>query len=380
MRERNLGIASNSNSPPNNHMDHTEEGWLYDGSSVNRLWEKSALGRILDNGKLLLSSSELIFCINHRNIPPPNQDWLAESVTDESGLLEESAVLEALRVPGNRVMIGKNIALMGHNSATSSWAVRWSSDKHPKVDHPVSEIIYFHSDDKFDENELYEWCKEVTELNRIAEVLVVDEEQSVVTYRLNIQDIKGNMGPLDLSLFKKIVQIDHITTASGGAFFPNVIDWPLEIVGIPLHGGRQVDPDELNIIRTIGNIESDFDLDTSSVSLEQADIFGLTMSSSLLLELWGRGLNTRSGFKYGTSWRCYPGGVGEGHAPWLVIDPYSKKRENITEDWSDACLSSRLAAGVNKQWVYPVRKEGVWKFLEVSRPPSDSRWTNPTRK
>ena len=72
--------------------------------------------------------------------------------------------------------------------------------------------------------------------NRIAEVLVVDEEQSVVTYRLNIVDIKGNVGSIDLSLFKKIVEMDHKSTASGGAFFPNVIDWPLETVGIPLMG------------------------------------------------------------------------------------------------------------------------------------------------
>ena len=361
-------------------MDHTEGGWLYDGSSVNRLWEKSALGRMLDNGKLMLSSSELIFCINHRNISPPNQDWLAKSMAHDSSLMEEAAVLEALRVPGNKIIIGNNIALVGFISSSSSWALRWSSDKHPKLDPPVSEIIYFHSDDKFDENELYDWCKEVTEHNRIAEVLVVDEEQSVVTYRLNIVNFKGNMGPLTLSLFKNIVQRAHKSTASGGAFFPNVNDWPLEMVGIPLHGGRQVDPNELNIIRKLGNIELEFDLESSSMSLEQADNFGLSMSSSLLLELWLRGFNTRSGFKYGTSWRCYPGGVGEGHAPWLVVDPYSKKRENTTEDWSDACLSSRLAAGVNKQWVYPLVKDGAWKFLEVSRPPSDSRWTNPTRK
>ncbi len=380
MRERNLGIASNSKSLPNVHMDHTEQGWVFNGSSVNRLWEKSALGRILDNGQLILSSAELLFCINHRNISPPNQDWLAKSVTHESGLLEEAAVLEALRVPGNRVIIGENIALLGFYSASGSWALRWPSNKHPKSDLPESEIIYFHSEDKFNENELYEWCKEVTELDRIAEVLVVDEEQSVVTYRLNIADIKGNMGSIDLSLFKKIVEMDHKNTASGGAFFPNVIDWPLETVGIPLHGGRQVDFTELNIIHSLGNYEAELDLESSPLTLEQASKIGLSLSSNLLLDLWGRGLNTRSGFKYGTSWRCYPGGVGEGHAPWLVIDPYSKKREYSTEDWSDACLSSRLAAGVNKRWAYPLRLDGAWKFLEVSRPPSDSRWANPTRK
>ena len=286
MRERDLGIASNSNSPPNKDMDHSEEGWIFDGSSAKRLWEKSALGRYLDNGTLILSSSELIYCINHRNISPPNQDWLAKSLADEPGLLEEAAVLEALRVPGNRIMIGENKALMGFNSASRSWGLRWPSDKHPKHHRPVSEIIFFHSDDKFDENILYDWCKEVTELGRIAEVLVVDEEQSVVTYRLNIVDIKGKMGALDLSLFREIVQKSHESTASGGAFFPDVNDWPLEIVGIPLHGGRQVDFNEYNIIKLLGNVESEFSLESSFVIFEHADNVGLSMSSRLLLELW----------------------------------------------------------------------------------------------
>ena len=120
---------------------------------------------IMDNLSYHHQSCYFVLIIG--NISPPNQDWLAKSVTHESGLLEEAAVLEALRVPGNRVIIGENIALLGFNSASGSWALRWPSNKHPKSDLPVSEIIYFHSEDKFNENELYEWCKEVTELTEL---------------------------------------------------------------------------------------------------------------------------------------------------------------------------------------------------------------------
>ena len=37
------------------------DGWLYDGPAASRLWEKSAIGVIVDDGKLLLTDSEVIF-------------------------------------------------------------------------------------------------------------------------------------------------------------------------------------------------------------------------------------------------------------------------------------------------------------------------------
>ena len=101
----------------------------------------------------------------------------------------------------------------------------------------------------------------------------------------------------------------------------------------------------------------------------------LTDSAKILIDLWDRGLNTRSGFKYGTAWRCYIGDIGKGHAPWLVVDSSKEGPEN----WAEICLSSRLASGVNKKWLYPIFESDSWRYLEVSRPPSDSRWSNPNK-
>ena len=156
--------------------------------------------------------------------------------------------------------------------------------------------------------------------------------------------------------------IDEITemekTRIGGnqIFFPSVSKWPLDSIGIPLHGGRKLDHIEAEVI------ESYFEGEIS-------------ISASILLDLWMRGLNTRSGFKYGSTWRCYSGGVGDAHAPWLVVDPTSEGPEN----WAEACLSSRLASGVNKHWLYPIMDTDGWRYLQISRPPSDSRWSNPRR-
>ena len=46
--------------------------------------------------------------------------------------------------------------------------------------------------------------------------------------------------------------------------------------------------------------------------------------------------------------------------------------------WAKACLTSRLASGVNKHWICPIDVGlGDWDFLKISRPPADSRWSNP---
>ena len=74
-------------------------------------------------------------------------------------------------------------------------------------------------------------------------------------------------------------------------------------------------------------------------------------------------------------WRCYDKKIGIDHAPWLVVSP-SKEKMN----WESACLASRLASGVNKTWLQPLKIDNVWKYLGIIRPPAKSRWTNPIKK
>ena len=349
-------------------MKRTENGWEYSGSATQRLWEKSAIGRLIEGEKLALSDSEVIFCRDHRNIDFPYEGWLQEAISRDSTLLEEAAVLESLRVPGNKVVLRDNCERFGFEYSALTWAMRWPSDKHPSKDSPTSEIIYFRSFEAFSVGDLYNWCLEVTDSGKIAEVIVIDEEHSVVTYRLVVSEMEGQMSPPGKEDFQKIARMKNENT-SFGAFFPDTKDWKFENIGIPLHGGRQLDSLETEII--LGKYD-----DGGNLAICEE----LNLSASLLLDLWNRGLNTRSGFKYGTAWRCYPGNVGDGHAPWLVVDPHSKIIESSPKDWAAACLSSRLASGVNKHWVHPYYDGKSWCYLELSRPPSDSRWTNPTRK
>ena len=207
---------------------------------------------------------------------------------------------------------------------------------------------------------ILQWSNEVHSKDRISEVLVVDEEKSVVTYRISESDPTGVLRPPDFNEFQRISELKSIDLGEDGVFIIQDEDWAFDAIGLPVHGGRQLEKIEYEVVQSVTNQATE----------------NMSVSSSLVLDLWKRGLNTRSGFKYGTKWRCYPSDVGEGHAPWLVVDPSSDNPKN----WAEACLSSRLASGVNKYWLYPINDRGNgWRYLQISRPPSDSRWSNPIR-
>jgi len=210
----------------------------------------------------------------------------------------------------------------------------------------------------------------VTRRGRLPEVLVIDEEQSVVTYRLSEADPRGDINQPTTRVLEIISEKSAESLGRNGIFISDANDWPIESVGIPLHEGRQLDITETEVVRLLAKGTQP----TTEIDNDE-EIGLLSVSASILLDLWMRGLNTRSGFKYGTAWRCYSGGVGDGHAPWLVVDPSKGGPAN----WAEACLSSRLASGVNKHWLYPIRDGDRWRYLQISRPPSDSRWSNPKR-
>jgi len=359
-------------------MERVDGGWVYDGSAADRLWHKSAIGRPISSGGLILTACEMIFCRDHRHVDFPSDDWLLMAIGENECAIQEGAIMEALRVPGNKIVLKCNLESMGLEHSEESWGLRWGSDKHPRKDPPVAEVRWFTSKESFAEMNLYEWTKEVEGRGRIAESIVIDGEFSVVTYHLSIVDPTGELKPPSDKDYKKISFYDYVEADTGGVFIANANEWPSEVIGVPIHGGRQLDVSERELIQILGDPSSDFCNTDSSMMLADSEL-GMTRTASLLKEMWDRGLNTRPGFKFGTTWRCYTGSVGDDHAPWLINDP----EDSVTavSDWAKACLTSRLASGVNKHWICPIDVgTGDWRFLEISRPSTDSRWSNPSKR
>mgnify|MGYP006082084069 CR=1 FL=1 len=337
-------------------MEAYKDDWLYSGSASERLWNKSAIGKKINNNQLLLSASEVIFCHNHRHLDWPNENWFEEEISKNPNLINESIVVEALRVPGNKLMLTKfienNSKFLHHND---TWGVRWNSSNHPRKDLPEAEVRWFHSSEMIDRENLLSWAIAVSQQGHKAEVLIVDNEQAVVTYNITVEEPRGELLPPTYQILETISKYKKTIIDNDKIFVHYGSNWPCEQIGIDYDNGRIIDK-ITNELFTV--LEEDYSRDTS-----------------VLYDLLMRGLHPRPGFKYGTLWRCYEQKIGTDHAPWLVVNPSNK-----IMNWESACLASRLASGVNKIWLQPLKHEEKWKYLGIVRPAANSRWTNPIKK
>ena len=325
--------------------------WTYDGPAANRIWQKSAIGRPSGDGKIDLSPAETLFVHHHRNLDLPTNDWINSALKQNSMLLQEYAILEALRVPGNKVILSTNMDLFSKEIHSRSWAARWSSNTHPRNSKPTSEIRWFQDSDKLDPTELHLWAIDVRNSGRIPEVLVVDDEFSVVTYQLCSENPTGSFQGNETTDY--LANLSDGITSADGMLFPSE-DWKIQQLGVPSAGGIHLDSITCEIVQGLNP---------------------LSEGAKILSDLLNRGLVIRPGFKYGTRWRCYDKPLGEDHAPFLVVLP-----EDAPRDWAGAGPLIQLCTRVNKIWLHPVGKGNSWNYLAITRPPPDSRWSNPNKR
>ena len=309
-------------------MDESDGDVIMTEPQWQRLWEKSGIGTKIEGGGLKFFPEEVIFAHIHRHQSLPHENWINDNMNNFPDLENKYFILEALRVPGNLVQLYPE-----DNCSQGTWALRWHKEHHPDRDNPTSEIRWYKARDDLDINEIFSWTVSVVNKDRIPEVLVIDDEFSIVSYELKIADPTGNVH-YDSSL--------------------EMIEW--DNLGINTRFGNRFNEIELSIIH---NKE-------------------LTTHNTVLSDLISRGIAIRSGFKYGTLWRGYSNKIGTEHAPWL-IDTAIEAPIN----WTQACLNARLAAGVNKQYIVAITDEDTHsnsiQYLEFRRPPSHRRWTNLTR-
>ena len=309
-------------------MDESDGDVIMTEPQWQRLWEKSAIGTKIDGGGLKFFPEEVIFTHIHRHQSLPYDDWITDNIKVYPDLEDKYFLLEALRVPGNLVQLYPE-----NNASDGTWALRWHKEDHPDRDNPTSEIRWFRARDNIQINDLLSWTVSVASKERIPEVLVIDDECSIVSYELVIAEPSGN------------VEYDSSIQMS---------EW--KNLGINTRFRNRLSEVEMSVI--------------------QEDQF--TPHSIVLSDLISRGLAIRSGFKYGTLWRGYSTDIGDEHAPWLI--------DTVIEapiNWTQACLNARLAAGVNKQYIIGIteheNRSGSIQYLEFRRPPSYRRWTNLTR-
>ena len=174
-------------------MERSNGLWHFKEKSADRLWHKSAIGKPSEGGGLYMNTVELLFCVNHRNIVPPKGNLIEDELEENPDFLVQYVAMEALRIPGNKVVLNIDQWSSDYEFEKNSWAMRWPSNLHPRESDPVSELQIFNSNDAIVPEELYSWCKEVELKGLIPEIIVVDEEGSAVTYRISIEDPRGEL-------------------------------------------------------------------------------------------------------------------------------------------------------------------------------------------
>ncbi len=344
--------------------------WVVLGNTANRLWNRGCFGRPIRDG-VQLTTAEVLCAHRLRGLPLPHEKWLSDVLADNPDLLLETEILDALRYPGEKVVLSENLSAVNAVLLDSrSWALRWSRNDMPKDTKPLAEIRWVKASDSINWGELADWTANVESGGRIPELMIIDDEHGVVTYRSTFHEPKGALanpfGELDNDQRRVIA---HAWTESRGTSEGYWLDigpeqWPVSGVGINLENGIWLTEIEARIISRIVN---------PTMPTPDGEMGQLV---ALLSDLLSRGVAVRPGFKYGTRWRAYSGNVGHDHAPWLIV-PQGEAPTN----WGEACLSARLAAGVNKFWLCAMTSTGTaeWRYLAIERPPSDSRWTNPVK-
>ncbi len=309
-------------------MDESDGDVIMIEPQWQRLWEKSAIGTKIEGGGLKFFPEEVIFAHIHRHQSLPHDNWINENIINYPDLEDKYFMLEALRVPGNLIQLYPE-----NNASVGTWALRWHKEHHPDRDDPTSEIRWYRARDDIEINELLLWTISVVNNDRIPEVLVIDDECSIVSYELMIANPSGN------------VQYDSTL---------EMTEW--KNLGIHTRFRNRLNDIELSMVQ-----QHEF-----------------TIHNTVLSDLISRGLAIRSGFKYGTLWRVYSSNVGDEHAPWLI-----DTEVEAPINWTQACLNARLAAGVNKKYAIAITDRdnhvNSIQYLEIRRPPSYRRWTNLTR-
>ena len=92
-------------------------GWAVPPKLGQRLYEKSKLGRMVEDGSVVLSNEEVLFCHWNRHVSLPSESWLDETLVEDPNLLQRAVVLDVAR-SGGEVLVLNDVG-------ESRWGLRW---------------------------------------------------------------------------------------------------------------------------------------------------------------------------------------------------------------------------------------------------------------
>ena len=335
--------------PPVEH----EQGWIVPAKLGQRLYEKSRLGVRLDDGRVVLSPEEVLFCHWNRHLALPSPSWLETSLREQPDLLQRAVVLDVARSGGEVLTIQSSA-----HSASKRWGLRWSRHAKPPAP-PAANADWSIAGAEVDWSSLVADALADDEEGLLTEWYIVDEELDVTMYHVHPVHFTGSLTSWDGlgdAVQGRISEAWRSQVPCGeGVRLPMIDDaWPWPQVGTTHASGRQLNVEETSILAHLIDGEP------------------LTEVAKKAHALMACGVMLRPGFKFGCRWRAYDDVIDATHAPWLV-----QTEDRRPERWEEVCLAVRLAEGVNKTWVTEVA--GQWMAVRRALPgrPAQPRHGDP---
>lgn len=179
-------------------------------------------------------------------------------------------------------------------------------------------------------------------------VAIVDDDGAVTHYRIHAAEPSG-----------------HVEAPHGGPHVATVLDDRVIVPAVAAQAEGIGTPHGEDLILSITEAKAlhdqgwlQLDADALDRAAQRQQDFGRTMP--VYAALRQAGVLAKSGFRFGTHYRCYSGAVDAGHAEWLV----QCHHRDDSPHWSHLSRAVRLAHGVRKKFLIAVH--GPVRFTELS--------------
>ena len=217
--------------------------------------------------------------------------------------------------------------------------------------------------DNFSIDEVDKNCERINQLKKKMLVGINDEEGDVTYYKISTIDLKGKVKkygkkPLKGVLYGNKILVKNPNNLHETQFYGNFINNELYLSIIETL--YLVNKDVLKVIDCSNNKSLSFE-DLKDIGRSNQDNFEILYK--LYYNLRERGIIPKTGFKYGTAFRCYIGDPDSHHAEYMV-QPVSKSYE---VEWYHVSRAVRVAHTVKKDFVYGLVKDGSINYLKIER-------------
>lgn len=338
---------------------------VYDEKEGNQIYNKGYFGEPLSGGGVNLNIFEALYLVKDERLTVENQkeeqvdafELMKRGVKSDEHFQKNYFVYEDMRKRGYVVKPASDPADFrvfprggGPGKTPSKY---WISTKHEMEEFCIENIL--------------ELIDKTNNIKKRAMIGMVDCEKDVTYYNLSTIDLKGEIDLPEEKTFEGCFIEDDIILKNGQKYGnENEND---ETVN-EKESKISREPYLMDIIFLIENDLATFDdgegensISDRLKSVARKKIDRFQMKYEIYKDLRRRGLIPKTGFKYGSVFRCYLRDPTQYHAEYLV----QPVKEAFNTSWYNVSKSVRLAHSVKKDLLYAVSENEEIKYVKIKR-------------